>query len=111
MTLLAQVQDRALELQRLRAVLATINSEAKADLDQIQMLQEAIKANARTSLEAQWRSPDPVMFEDNAAAQRRMIQRDSAINARLESILERSAALEVKKQLILDRILEVSAMP
>jgi hypothetical protein len=107
----AQEQESVLEMKRLQAALAVINSELKADLDQILMLQEAIKANGRTSLEAQGRSPDPVMIEDVAAAQRRAIQRETAINARLEAILARTAVLDAKKQPLLDRVRELGVAP
>jgi hypothetical protein len=103
----AQEQDSALEIKRLQALLSVINAELKSDLDQILMLQEAIKVNGRASLEAQGRSPDAVLVEDAAAAQRRAIQREAAINARLDTILARSAALDAKKQPLLERVREL----
>jgi hypothetical protein len=103
----AQEQESIQELRRIQAALTVINAELKADLDQILMLQEAIKSNNRTSLEAQGRSPDPVMVEDVAASQRRAIQREASINARLEAILARTAALDLKKQPLLDRVREL----
>jgi hypothetical protein len=104
----AQDQQSFLELKKLQASLAVINSELRADLDQILILQEAIRANARMPLEAQGRSPDPVSYEDVAAAQRRAIQRETAINARLDVLLARSAELDARKQPLLDRVRELS---
>lgn len=104
----AQVQGAALELKQLQSALAVINAELKADFDQILLLQEAIKANSRTSLEAQGRSPDAVMLDDVAAAQRRAIQRETAINARLDAILARTAELDARKQVLLERVMELS---
>jgi hypothetical protein len=108
---LAQEQENVLEMKRIQALLAVINSELKTDLDQILLLQEAIRANAQPPLEAQGRSPDAVMFEDVAAAKRRAIQRETAINARLDAILARSADLDAKKQPLLERIRELSLVP
>jgi hypothetical protein len=107
----AQEQDSVLEIKRLQALLSVINTELKSDLDQILMLQEAIKANDRASLEAQGRSPDAVMLEASVAAQRRAIQRETAINARLDAILARSAALDAKKQPLLERVRELGMTP
>jgi hypothetical protein len=104
----AQDQESFLELKKLQASLAVINSELRSDLDQILILQEAIRANARMPLEAQGRSPDPVSYEDVAAAQRRAIQRETAINARLDVLLARSAELDARKQALLDRVRELS---
>jgi len=109
--LLAQEQGSVAEIRQLQALLSVINSELRSDLDQMLTLQEAIKANSRTSLEALGRSPDIVMLEDVAAAQRRAIQRETAINARLDALLARSAALDAKKQPILDRIRELGTQP
>jgi hypothetical protein len=82
--LLAQEQKSAVEMKNLQLSLSVINAEAKSDLDQILVLQEAIKVNARTPLGAQQgRSPDPVLFEDAAAAQRLAIERETAMNTRL----------------------------
>lgn len=110
-SLLAQEQESVLEMKRLQGLLSVINSELKSDLDQVIVLQEAIKANARMPLEAQGRSPDVVSYGDVAEAQRRAIEREAAINARLDAILERSAALDAKKQPILERLLELSLVP
>jgi hypothetical protein len=107
-SVLADDAENTIVLKRLQTSLAVINSELKSDLDQVLMLQEAIKANARTPLETQGRSPDPVMVEDAAAAQRRAIQRETAINVRLDAILARSAALDAKKQPLLERLRELS---
>jgi hypothetical protein len=109
--LLAQDPDGAQEMKRLQTTLAVINSELKSDLDQILVLQEALKVNSRTSLEAQGRSPYPVMVDDAAAAQRLAIQRETAINARLDTILARSAALDARKQPLLERVRELGAVP
>lgn len=110
-SLFAQQQEGALELQRLQAALSVINAEIRANLDQVMALQEAIKANSRTPLEAQGRSPDAVSFDDVAAAQRRAIENEAAINARLDAILARSAALEEEKQPLLERIRELLQVP
>ena len=66
-------------------------------LDRFLKLEEAIKVNARTPLEAQGRSPDPVLYDDVAAAQRRAIQRETAMNARLDALLARSVTLDARK--------------
>jgi hypothetical protein len=42
-----------------------------------------------------------------AAEQRRAIQRELALNARLDAILARSTSLDSKKQSILERLLEL----
>ncbi len=87
-----------------------MNGELKADLDQILLLQEALKANARASLEAQGRSPDALMVDDMAAAQRRAIQREAALSIRFDAILARSAALDAKKQPLLERLRELATL-
>ncbi len=110
-TLFAQDQESILEIKQLQAAISVINSELKADLDQILMLEEAIKLNARTSLEGQGRSPDPVLYDDVAAAQRRAIERETAMNARLDALLARSATLDARKQPLLERIQELSLLP
>lgn len=110
-TLIAQDQDNIQEMRQLQAAISVINSELKADLDQILMLEEAIRANARTPLEAQGRSPDPVLYDDVADAQRRAIQRETAMNARLDALLARSAALDARKQLLLERVQELGMLP
>jgi hypothetical protein len=99
-------------MKRLQVLLSVINSEVKSDLDQMLVLQEAITANARTPLDLQrGRSPDAVLFDDAAAAQRRAIERETAINARLDAILARNAALDAKKQPLMERVLELSVAP
>lgn len=107
----AQESDHLAEIKRLQAVLTVINNELKADFDQIFMLQEAIKTNGRASLKVQGKSPDPVSWEAAAAEQRRAIQREEALNARLEALLARSASLDARKQPILDRLQALSAEP
>jgi hypothetical protein len=107
----AEDQESIYEINRIQALLTVLNSELKADLDQILTLQEAIKVNARAPLEAQGRSPDAVSYEDVAAAQRRAIQREAVINARLDAILSRSATLDATKQMLLDRIRELGQTP
>lgn len=110
--LFAQEQEGVLELKRLQASLSIINSEIKADLDQILALQEAIKTNSRTPMDAQpGRSPDVALYEDTTAAQRLAIQRDAAISARLDAILARTAALDAQKQRLLERVLELGVVP
>jgi hypothetical protein len=47
---------------------------------------------------------DTVSYDDIAAVQRRGIQRETTINARLDAILARSAALGAKKVALLERI-------
>jgi len=111
MTVRAQELDSPSEINRIQALLTVLNAELKADLDQVLLLQEAIKANAKAPLEAQGRSPDAVSYEEVAAAQRRAIQRESAITARLDAILVRSAALDETKQMLLERIRELSHLP
>lgn len=106
-SLCAQEQESVLELKRIQALLTVINTAQKFDLDQILLLQEAIRANARMPLEAQGRSPDAVYFDNVAEAQRLAIQRETAINQRLDAILARIAALDAKKQPLLDRIMEL----
>jgi hypothetical protein len=110
-SLFAQEVDSFTEINRIQAVLSVLNAELKSDLDQVLMLQEAIKANGRAPLELQGRSPDTVSYEDIAAAQRRAIQREATINARLDAILARSAALDAQKQALLERIRDLSAAP
>lgn len=107
----AQEPDSTLEVKRLHALLSVINSELKADLDQILTLREALKANAWTSLEARGQSPDVAVVADVQAAQRRAIARESAISARIDAILARSAALDASKQPLLERIRELSVGP
>jgi hypothetical protein len=107
----AQEQDSVLEIKRLQALLTVINAELKSDLDQILTLQEAIKVNGRASLETQGRSPDPVLVNEAAAAQRQAMQRETAINARLDAILARSAALDATKQPLLERVRELGMAP
>ena len=95
------------EMRRLQSVLSVINAELKADLDQVLVLQEALKANARGSLQAQGRTPDAISFDEVAAEQRRAIQRELALNTRLDAILARSTILDSKKQSILERLIEL----
>jgi hypothetical protein len=97
-----------MEIKRLQILLSVINSELKADLDQILTLHEALKANARTSLEARGQSPDVASVADVQAAQRRAIAREAAISARLDAVLARSATLDASKQPLVDRIRELS---
>ena len=94
----AQEQNRVTEIRRLQTLLLVINSELKADLDQILVLQRAISGNAHVSLAAQGRSPDFVTVEDAVAAERRAVEREDSINARLDAILARSAMLDAQKQ-------------
>ena len=107
----AQEPANAPEMKRLQTVLSVINAELKTDLDQILILQEALKANARGSLKAQGRTPDAISFDEVAAEQRRAIQRELALNARLDAILARSTTLDSKKQSILERLLELGLAP
>ena len=111
-SLYAQEPDGFPEIKRLQNLLSVVNSELKSDLDQILILQEAIRANASVPLDAQQgRSPDPIMLDDVAAEQRLAIQRETALNARLEALLVRSAELDARKQPILERIRELSLAP
>jgi hypothetical protein len=59
----------------------------------------------------QGRSTDPVMYDDMVAAQRRVIQRETVLNARLDALLARSAQLDAQKQPLLERIQEIGMMP
>ena len=104
---LAQEPATSPEMRRLQSVLSVINAELKADLDQVLVLQEALKANARGSLKAQGRTPDAISFDEVAAEQRRAIQREQALNARLDAMLARSITLDSKKQSILERLIEL----
>jgi hypothetical protein len=97
-----------MEIKRLQILQSVITSELKADLDQILALNEALKANARTSLEASGQSPDVASVADVQAAQRRAIAREAAISARLDAILARSATLDASKQPLRNRIQELS---
>ena len=110
-SLLAQDQGRFVEMRQIQLSLSIINSELKANLDQILMLEEAIKANDRPSMVEQGRSTDPVMYDDMVAAQRRVIQRETVLNARLDALLARSAQLDVQKQPLLERIQEIAVIP
>jgi hypothetical protein len=110
-TSFAQEPSRAGEIRQLQAVLATINAELKSDLDQVLVLQEAIRGNARKSLAAQGRSPEIVSVEDALAADRRAIEREDAINLRLDALLARSSALDAQKQPLLERLWELGAAP
>ena len=49
-SLLAQEKESAAEMKRLQTMLSVIDAELKSDLDQILVLQEAIKANSRAPL-------------------------------------------------------------
>jgi hypothetical protein len=105
--LLAQERDNLSEVKKLELLLSVINTEIKSELDQILLLQEAIRANNRISLEESGRSPDSVTVEEAVAAQRRAIQREATINARLDAILARNAELAAKKKQLIDRIEEL----
>jgi hypothetical protein len=100
-----------IEIKRLEAMVIVINYELKSDLDQILMLQEAVKLNSKTPLEFQGNSPDVVSYDDAEAFKRLAIQRETSINNRLEAILIRSKDLDVKKQLLLDRVMELNKAP
>ena len=106
----AQERDRGQEMRGLQASLTAINLELRADFDQIAMLQEAIRANARTPLEAQGHAPDMVQFDDVAAAERQAIAREKAMNARLDAILARTAALDERKQPLVERIRDLGGI-
>jgi hypothetical protein len=107
----AQDQSGVLEMRRLQTALSVINAELKADLDQVLALHEALKANSRTPLNLQGRSPDPLSYDDVAAAQRLAIQRDALLNGRLDAILARSAVLDAEKQPLLERVRSLSLLP
>ena len=107
----AQAADGLVELRRVQALLSVINSELRSDLDYVMVLQEAIKANSRPALKAQGLSPDAVSFDEMAAAQRRAIEREASINARLDVILARSAALDAEKQRLLERVRALDPVP
>jgi Flp pilus assembly protein TadB len=107
----AQDQSGVLEMRRLQTALSVINAELKADLDQVLALHEALKANSRAPLNLQGRSPDPLSYDDVAAAQRLAIQRDVLLNGRLDAILARSAVLDAEKQPLLERVRSLSLLP
>lgn len=108
----AQEPDSFREIKRLQNLLVIINSELKSNLDQIQIFQEALRGNTSVPLEAQQgRTPDLIMQNDVAAQQRLAIQRETALNARLEILLVQSAELDARKQPILERIRELSLAP
>ena len=107
----AQAADGLVELRRVQALLSVINSELRSDLDYVMVLQEAIRANSRPALKAQGLSPDAVSFDEMAAAQRRAIEREASINARLDVILARSAALDAEKQRLLERVRALDSVP
>jgi hypothetical protein len=105
-------EDKSIiEIKRLQAMVIVINAELKSDLDQVLMLQEAVKLNSRTPLELQSNSPDVVSYDDVEASKRMAIQREASINLRLDAILTRSKELDLKKQLLLDRVIELSKAP
>jgi hypothetical protein len=110
-SLLAEDQGRFIEMKQIQISLSIINSELKANLDQILMLEDAIKANDRPSMVEQGRSFDPVMYDDKVAARQRVIQRETVLNARLDALLARSAQLDAQKQPLLERIREIGVMP
>jgi hypothetical protein len=107
----SQVSENNQEMNRIQNVLAVINAEIKSDLDQLLILQEALKSNARMSLEAQGRSPDVVNMTDLATAQRQAIERETSINARIDAVLARTAELSLKKQSLMEQFMELSALP
>ena len=105
-------EDKSIiEIKRLQAMVIVINAELKSDLDQVLMLQEAVKLNSRTPLELQSSSPDVVSYDDVEASKRMAIQREASINLRLDAILTRSKELDLKKQVLLDRVIELSKAP
>jgi hypothetical protein len=106
-----QESESSQEMNRIQNILAVINAEIKSDLDQLLILQEALKSNARMSLEAQGRSPDVVNMTDLANAQRQAIERETSINARIDAVLARTAELSLKKQSLLEQFMELSALP
>ena len=106
-----QEAESDLEMKRIQNVISVINGEIKSDLDQLLILQEALKANSRMSLEAQGRSPDIVNIADIAAAQRQAVERETSINARIDSVLARTAELSARKQVLLEQFMELSAAP
>jgi hypothetical protein len=110
-SLYATEDETILEIKRLQATVTAINLELKSNLDQVMMLQEAVKINSKVSLELQGRSPDALSFDDLASAKRLAIQRETSINARLDAILLRSNELDVKKQVLLDRVMELNLAP
>jgi hypothetical protein len=107
----AAEDKKILEIKRLQAMLIVINDELKSNLDQVMMLQEAVKLNSRTPLELQSSSPDVVSYDDVEASKRLAIQREASINARLDAILNRSKELDLKKQVLLDQVIELSKVP
>lgn len=109
----AQDQN-TLEMDRIQKVLTVINAEIKSDLDQLLALQEASKAGSRMTFLAQAEqgiASDPVNIVDVNAAQRKAVERSTAINARIDALLARIDELGAKKQQLLERFLELSVAP
>ena len=107
----AQSPDASAEMRRLQVLLAVINAEIRADLDQVMALHEVIKSNARVSTNAQERTPDPVNYDERVAALRSANQRDEALSKRLDAILARSAELNAQKQPLLERVRSLGLEP
>lgn len=103
----AQEAGRAVELQRIQAALEMLNAEIKANAEQVLALQAALKANAQGPV----RSPDLVSFDDAAAAQRRAIENEAVMNARIDVNLARNLALEEEKKPLLNRARELLQVP
>ncbi len=102
---IAQSEDA--ELKRLQTILAILNQELLAQYQQIQALQEARRSNAQVPLYLQGRSPDLVFVDEAAADQRRAVQREAVLNARLDAAYERIGQVEAEKQPILERLREI----
>ena len=100
-----------LEVRRLQTLIAVINAEIKADLDQAMTLRQINTVNARKPVEVQGFSPDPISYDDLVEAQRRSVQTEAAISLRLEAILARGIALNAEKQPLLDRVKDLLGAP
>jgi len=107
----AENQSSELELKRLKAMISFINAEIRSDLDQILVLQEAMKANNQVSLEEQGRSPDPIGYEDMAIAKRIAINRETVLNAEFSAVMAQTAALRAEKQTLVERVMVLGMTP
>lgn len=96
------------EMRHLQEWLDLINRELKAELDQILALQQAQRLNAQMP-ELRLRSPDIVLQTDADAARRQALAQDMDIQERLSQLLERSKALDARKQQLLERYFELGS--
>ena len=110
----AQAPENVVEMNRIEKALAVINSEIKSDIDQLQVLQEASKSSSRIPLPGQPErgiSSEMANIADVASAQRRALERETAINSRIDDLLVRIDELSKNKRQLLDRFMELSVAP